>query len=324
MYLYFLGTSASVPSRDRNMSGTALVLCAERGTFWLIDCAEGTQHQLLRSPLRLSKLEKLFVTHLHGDHIYGIPGLLSSRAAQAVTRPLAVYGPPGIRDFIQHGLSTRQSPLSYGLQIEEIASGLVYKDSDFTVTAQLLEHGIASYGYRFQEQDRPGHIRTDKLREFGIPEGPILQLIKKGQSIVLPDGRTIAPEDLVGPVRRGRCVVICGDTVPTAQTIELAKDADVLVHEATFAMSESAHAWRKFHSTTQDAARLARDANVKTLIMTHISVRYDQAQCARLVEEAMAVFENTHLAHDHWQFEVVASPRLHQIEGMTAPPATGM
>ncbi|MCY0874999.1 MAG: ribonuclease Z, partial [Firmicutes bacterium] len=236
--MYFLGTSASVPTRERNMTSVVLRLMPARGVSWMVDCAEGTQHQILRSPLQLPKIEKLFVTHLHGDHIYGIPGLLSSRAMQQATQPFTVYGPVGIRRYVEDMLGTREALFPYPLQIEEVAPGVVFEDFEWVVTAERLDHGIESYGYRFQEKDRPGHIDEHQLEVLGIPKGPHLRDLKEGRAITLPDGRTIVSAQVVGPSIPGRAVVICGDTRPTPQTVELARGADVLVHEATFCASE--------------------------------------------------------------------------------------
>lgn len=179
MELYFLGTNAGVPTIQRNVTSIALRLLEERRSIWMFDCGEGTQHQVLRSPIRLGKLEKLFITHLHGDHLFGLPGLLSSRGYQGGTSPLTVYGPPGLKAYLDISLAVSQSRIPYKIEIVEHTGGTVFEDDGFKVEAALLEHRIDSYGYRVTEKDSPGSLNTELLKSYGLKPGPLYGKLKK-------------------------------------------------------------------------------------------------------------------------------------------------
>lgn len=303
MELYFLGTGAGVPSQARNASSIVLKLPMYGGKMWLFDCGEGTQHQILHSPIKLSKLEKLFVTHLHGDHIFGIPGLLGSRSFQGGTSPLTIYGPSGIRRFIMTSLEISATHLSYELNVVEFSDGVVIEEKDFTITIAQLDHVIPSFGFRVAERDLPRKLQVDRLQALGLPPGPVYQTIKQGASVRLPDGRTIDGRDFLDPPKRGRIVTILGDTRPCDAAVTLAKDADVLVHEATYSEQDCDRAARHAHSTAVQAAKVAQRANVSALILTHISPRYHENE-RPLLQEARGVFGRTTIAHDFWSYSV--------------------
>jgi ribonuclease Z len=304
MDLYFLGTGAGMPSKDRNVTSIALRLYEERGTFWLFDCGEGTQHQVLLSPLKLSKLEFIFITHLHGDHIYGLPGLLTSRSYQGGDSPLTLFGPPGIKEFVGNALALSQAHLTYELKVQEIAEGIVYADDQFEVRAAEVDHRIASYGYRVRESDRPGRLDEAKLRTLGVPAGPLYGKLKRGEDVTLADGRIVRGADCVGAPIVGRTVVVMGDTRRCAAAVELSRGADVLVHEATFAGDLQPMAQMYYHTTAVGAAEVAVEAGAKSLILTHISSRYASDGGLSLLEEARSVFPQTELAIDHSCFPV--------------------
>lgn len=299
MDLYFLGTGAGMPSKQRNVTSIALRLYEERGTFWMFDCGEGTQHQVLRSPLKLSKLEKLFITHLHGDHIYGIPGLLSSRSHQGGVKPLTIYGPVGLQGFIESALSVSGSYINYAVHYVELEDGIVFEDEGIVVSALKLDHGLDSYGYRIEEKDRPGSLLVEKLRELGIESGPRYGQIKRGEDIQLTSGEWLHAADFISPSRCGHIVTILGDTRYCQSAITLADRADILVHEATFAAELSTLATQYYHSTTTDAARIAVQACVTKLVLTHISARYDEMGVELLIQQAKSLFPNVVMAHDH-------------------------
>ncbi|MDM5277202.1 ribonuclease Z [Paenibacillus silvae] len=306
MELYFLGTNAGVPTLQRNVTSIGLRMLDERRALWLFDCGEGTQHQILSSPLKLSKLEKIFITHLHGDHVFGLPGLLSSRAYQGGTTPLTVYGPPGTERMIKTTMELSQSHLNYDLNIVEHTGGIVFEDDSFVVEAALLEHRIDSYGYRVTEKDRPGSLDPAKLAAYGLKPGPLFGRLKRGEPISLDSGETVRPEDVLGAPKRGIVITILGDTRPCANVQPLAQNADVLVHEATFMhdLADTAHEY--YHSTSIEAAEAAQAANVGQLIMTHFSSRYkDEEQLQPLLEEARSIFPNTRLADEHQLIPVV-------------------
>lgn len=306
MELEFLGTGAGVPAKHRNVSSIALRLLDERNAVWLFDCGEGTQMQILHTNLKPRKIEKIFITHLHGDHIFGLPGLLSSRSFQGGEGPLTIYGPKGIKQFVLNALKISQSRLAYQLAFHEITSdGVVFEDQQFTVTAAKLDHGIDSYGYRVVEADHPGELQVDRLLALGVKPGPIFGQLKSGGQVTLPDGQVLQGTDFVGAARKGRIVTILGDTRQSPAAVVLAANADVLVHESTYNKDEAQMARAYFHSTTHQAATVAQKAHVHQLILTHISARYLAKEAQALAGEAQEIFPNTKIAKD---FDVVEVP----------------
>lgn len=304
MELEFLGTGAGVPAKHRNVSSLALKLLDERNAVWLFDCGEGTQMQILHTGIRPRKIEKIFITHLHGDHIFGLPGLLSSRSFQGGDEELEIYGPKGLKKFVQTSLEITQTRLSYPVKFIEVTEGIVFKDNQFTVYCAKLEHGVDSYGYRVMEENHEGELQVEKLQALNIPAGPIYGKLKKGENVTLSDGRTLNGKDFVGTAKKGRIVTILGDTRKTSAAVRLAVGSDVLVHESTFNKSQAKMARDYYHSTTHQAAEVAKEANVKQLILTHISARYLAKEAKELEKEAQEVFPNTKLAKDFDIFEV--------------------
>ncbi|AJY77067.1 ribonuclease Z [Paenibacillus beijingensis] len=304
MEIRFLGTGAGRPAKERNVSSIALMLPQECGGFWLIDAGEGTQHQLLQTPLKLNKLEAVFITHLHGDHVYGLPGLLSSRSYHEGSGPLRLFGPEGVKELVHDMFRHTSSALDYELIVEELAEGVIYKDECMTVEAAPLKHRVPSWGYRFTEKNKPGPLLTGKLKALGVPPGPLYGRLKAGGTVTLDDGTLVKGEDVVGPAVKGRIITVLGDTIPCDCAVVLAKDADVLVHEATFreGMEEKAHKYG--HSTTVQAAVTAREAGAGQLLMTHFSSRYSHADLPSLELEARRVFPNSFAAADFKVFKV--------------------
>ncbi|MEG0629235.1 ribonuclease Z [Enterococcus viikkiensis] len=305
MELEFLGTGAGVPAKHRNVSSLALKLLDERNKIWLFDCGEGTQMQILRTNIRPRKIEKIFISHLHGDHIFGLPGLLSSRSFQGGEEPIEIYGPAGLEKYVRTSLQVTKTHLSYPLQFIELHEGTIFEDKQFSVECMLLDHGIDSYGFRVTEADHDGTLQVEKLAALNIPAGPIFGKLKQGQTVTLADGRTINGQDFVGESKKGRIVTIFGDTRFTNKSSRFAKDSDVIVHESTFNKDEAKLAKAYFHTTTQQAAMIAKEAGAKKLILTHISARYLAKEAQMLEEEAQAVFANSQLAKD---FDIVEIP----------------
>ncbi len=274
MQLEFLGTGAGSPSKQRNVTSVALRLLEELNEVWLFDAGEATQHQILRTTIRPRKISKIFITHLHGDHIFGLPGLLSSRSFQGGNEPLTIYGPVGIKRFVLTALQVSESRLSYPLHFVEIDHDQVLFDKNgFKVTTMHLDHKIACYGYRIEEADHPGELLVDKLKADHVPSGPLYGQLKAGKTVTLDDGRTIDGHDYIGQPQPGRIVAIMGDTRQTKNAITLAENADVLVHESTFAKNEAKMAHSYYHSTSQQAAEVAKAAHAKRLLLTHLQVR---------------------------------------------------
>jgi len=306
MEMTFLGTGAGRPTRGRNVTGIALQLPPAQGSFWLFDCGEGSQHQLMQTPLKLSRLERIFITHLHGDHTFGLPGLLSSRAFAGGTAPIWLYGPVGLRELVECSLKLTQTNLGYDLHIREIApfGGIVVDDDYCTVEAAELEHRITCFGYRIVEKPLRGKLDTAKLEALGIRPGPAYGRLKQGYQIELEDGCVIRAEDVTGPSQRGRIITILGDTSPCDNAVRLAKDADVLVHEATFEATLADKAIEYGHSTTMHAADAAARAGARRLVLTHFSTRYTDEDAARLEQEAQSRFPPSIAAFDLLKFRV--------------------
>ncbi|GEC66411.1 ribonuclease BN [Raoultella terrigena] len=305
MELTFLGTSAGVPTRTRNM--TSIVLNLQQPTaaeVWLFDCGEGTQHQFLHTALHPGKLNKIFITHLHGDHLFGLPGLLCSRSMQGNSLPLTLYGPKGLREFVEVALRLSGSWTDYPLDVVEIGPGLILDDAGYRVTAWPLNHPVECYGYRIEEHDKPGTLDAARLIADGVPSGPLFQQLKQGLSVELADGRIVDGRRYLGPTTPGKKLAIFGDTAPCAAALELAQGVDVMIHETTLeqAMAEKANA--RGHSSSQQAAALARDAGVGTFIATHFSSRYDLQGCQRLLAECREIFPQTLLAEDFMVYPI--------------------
>lgn len=306
MEVTFLGTSSGVPTRSRNVSSVALRL-TQRGEIWLFDCGEGTQHQILRSDLKTSQLKKIFVTHMHGDHIFGLMGLLASCGLGAHAENVEVYGPPGLDAYLKACMKYSQTYFPYGVHFKTVSPGVIYEDDEYIVSTEMLKHRVTAFGYRVSEKDKAGKFDVEKAKKLGIPSGPIYGKLKKGETINLDDGRTINGSQLCGPTEIGRKFVYCTDTVFCESAIALSEDADVLIHEATFAHQDAQMAFERMHSTTTMAAQVALAAQVKKLIMTHFSPRYapgNALQLNDLLKEAQAIFPETILAHDFLSYEI--------------------
>lgn len=305
MELEFLGTGAGVPAKHRNVSGLALKLLDERNAIWLFDCGEGTQMQILRTNIKPRKIEKIFISHLHGDHIFGLPGLLSSRSFQGGEEPVEIYGPAGLENFVRTSLEVTKTHLAYPIKFIELSEGIIFDDKQFRVACMPLDHGIDSFGFRVEEADYEGMLQVEKLAEMGIPAGPVYGKLKQGQKVTLADGQVIDGKDFVGEKKQGRVVTIFGDTRYTEKSSDFAKKSDVIVHESTFNKNEAKLARAYFHSTTQQAATIAKRAQAKKLMLTHISARYLAKEAKELEEEAKEIFPNTQIAKD---FDIIDIP----------------
>lgn len=295
-----------MPTRSRNVSSIALRL-PQRAEVWLFDCGEGTQHQILRSDIRISQITKIFVTHMHGDHIYGLMGLLASCGLAGNPSRIDIYGPPKLEDYIKACSRYSQTHFSYPVNVHTVQPGFLFEDEDFTVSCGELKHRLPAFGYRIAEKDRPGRFNVDRAKALGIPSGPLYGKLKRGEVVTLPDGRKIRGADLCGATEIGRKFVYCTDTVFCDGAIDLAQDADVLVHEATFAHQDEELAYQRLHSTTRMAAQVALLAQVKHLIMTHFSPRYAPGNAIGLddlLKEAQAIFPNTTMAQDFLTYEI--------------------
>jgi ribonuclease Z len=295
-----LGTSASRPTVERNVASLAVV---REGETLLFDCGEGTQRQMMRYGVSFG-LEDIFFTHFHADHVIGVIGLMRTMALQGRAEPLRLWGPRGAARMLKRAEEFGMDRLTFPVEVTELEPGARLARKDYAIVAFAVDHrGSRSLGYALTEDDRKGRFHPDRARELGVPEGPLWGEIHRGRAVTLPDGRVIEPSALVGAQRPGRRVVITGDTRPCHATVEAARDADLLVHEATFGDEESARAIETGHSTAREAGRVAADAGVRTLVLMHFSARYSR-DASDLGREAREVFERTLVGKDGMEIEV--------------------
>ena len=312
MELYFLGTGAGAPAKGRNVSALALRFDQGRAV-WLFDAGEGTQRQLLESPFSAAQIEHIWITHMHGDHIFGLPGLLASRSLQSrEAGPLTVTGPRGLRAYIDACLRSSGTRLGFALTVRELdvedgaEPRAIHEDDAVTVSCLPLRHGIVSFGFAVCEKPRPGRFRVEAARALGVPEGPLFGRLKRGEPVTLADGRVVSGADLSEPPRQGRKLAVLGDTAPCEAAVRLAERACAVVHEATFAGAEANLARARLHCTAADAARTAAAAGAEALLLTHISPRYPEGSPALdgLRREAQAIFPGAILARDHLSYSL--------------------
>ncbi len=294
----FLGTAAARPTVARNVS--ALTVQRE-GDLWLVDCGEGTQRQMMRFGTGFA-LRGIFVTHLHGDHVLGLSGLLRTLALQSREEPLPIWGPPGSRATLEEIVHLGGRLTAFPVSVTELSPGDAVEQGEYAVEAFAVRHGTPAVGYRFAEHPRPGRFDVERARALGIPEGPLFGRLHRGESVEV-EGRIVTPDELVGPPREGRVVVVTGDTRPVPATLEAARGAELLVHDATFCHDEADRARETHHSTALEAARLAREAGVRRLALTHVSARYS-ANASPMEQEARRVFPGAVVAHDGLSIEI--------------------
>ncbi|PYP49664.1 MAG: ribonuclease Z [Gemmatimonadetes bacterium] len=298
--LRFLGTSASRPTVERNVSSLALI---REGETLMFDCGEGTQRQMMRYGISFA-LADIFFTHMHADHMLGVTGLLRTLGLQGRTEPMNLYGPPGSEKLLWKAITLGSEKQHFEIMVFEITPETPLKRSGYSLVPFAVEHGDRlAIGYQLVEETRLGRFNPEKAREMGVPEGPLWGKIHKGETVTLPDGRTIEPSELVGPTRPGRRIVLTGDSRPSEGTIAAALGADILVHEATFATEEAPRALETGHSTAREAAEVAAKAGVKKLVLTHVSARYSR-DTSELEREAREIFPATIIARDGLEIDV--------------------
>jgi ribonuclease Z len=301
----FLGTAASRPTVERNVAALAVM---REGETLLFDCGEGTQRQMMRYHISFAVAD-VFFTHFHADHVIGIIGLLRTMSLQGRSERLTLWGPKGATRVLRRAEQFGFDRLGFPIEIVELEPNQPLRRSGYELVPFDVDHrGSASLGYALVEETRKGRFNPDLARELGIPEGPLWGQVHRGNSVTLPDGRVIESSVLVGPTRPGRRLVITGDTRPCAMTTEMSRNADLLVHEATFGDDEAERAVETGHSTAREAAIVARDAEVRRLALTHFSARYSH-DASELEREARQVFPNVVAARDGTELDVPYAER---------------
>lgn len=297
--LHFLGTGGSWPSVDRNVAATVL---KRGGDVLLFDCGEGTQRQFQKSGLSYMAIQRIFISHLHGDHCYGLPGLFKTMQLNERTAPLEVYGPRGLDDLMQIYGKIASVKGQYEITWRELKEGDVVEGDGYSVHCKRMNHGALDLAYAYVEESRPGRFDKAKALSLGVPEGPLFRRLQMGEAVQAKDGKKVTPSEVLGGGRPGRKIVVTGDTGPCEALVEFAASADVLISEATYCSDMVAKAQEYGHMTAAWAADTARRANVKELILTHISPRYTGSE--QHLAEAKPIFANTRIAKDFLAVEV--------------------
>jgi ribonuclease Z len=299
MQITFLGTGGSIPTPKRGLSAVAV---KRKNELLLFDCGEGTQRQMIQAGVGFHRKAKVFVTHMHGDHVLGLPGLLQTMSLLGRTSMLEIFGPKGTQEFVESINRTVRYSLVFPVIVTEIESGMVCEEKEYTVTAVQSGHMKPSLAYALTEKPRPGRFNTKKAKKLGVPEGPLWSKLQSGESVKLAGGRSVEPEMVLGASRAGRKIVYTGDTGPSEKVVELAEGADLLIHEATFEDEMMKRALEDGHSTPSIAAETAKKAGVKRLVLTHISARYKDADM--LLQQAKKIFVDTEVAEDFLKIEL--------------------
>ncbi|MFO7678098.1 MAG: ribonuclease Z [Thermoplasmatota archaeon] len=299
MQIIFLGTGGSWPTVKRNVTSIAV----KRGSeIILFDCGEGTQRQLQKSNLSYMQISQIFITHFHGDHFLGLPGLIQTMQLNDRDRPLNIYGPPGMKKLAEQLFSLGYFRPAYKIIAHELQEGDILDFQKYTIHVIEVLHNVPSLAYCLEEKIRPGKFNKPKALKLGIPEGPLFSKLQKGQSVTLKDGHVISSDMVLGPPRRGRKVVFSGDTKPSEKMIEFAKDADVLIHEATFDSELTYIATDYGHSTAAQAAEIAKKANVESLYLVHSSPRYMNTN--GLENDAKKIFKKSFFPNDFYEIDI--------------------
>jgi ribonuclease Z len=300
MRVIFLGTAGSVPTSARSLPA---VLIKRQNEQLMFDCGEGVQRQMIKAKAGFHRKTKIFVSHMHGDHVLGLPGLLQTMALMGRQKKLEVYGPEGIRQFVECVRESLQFGLTFTVEIHEVyGSGVICEEKAYTVEAARSNHVVSGLAYAFVEKLRPGKFYPEKARALGVPEGELWSKLQRGDKVKLANGRLVSPEEVMGLPRKGRKIVYTGDTRPFKGFAKFAAGADLVIHEATLddALSEKAEV--DGHSTPSQAGQQAKKAKAKKLVLTHISARY--ADAGLLLEQARKVFKNTVVAEDFMELEL--------------------
>ncbi|MEE1129012.1 MAG: ribonuclease Z [Methanobrevibacter sp.] len=297
MEITFLGTSSAVHSYERNHPS---IVIKAFGEVMMFDCGEGTQRQLIYAKISPMKISKIFITHYHGDHILGLPGLLQSMNFRGREKKLTIYGPKGLNKVINAIYNLGFTKIDFPIEFIEIGSEIVEKTKEYIIKSQEVKHQVPSLAYSIEELKKPRFLR-EKAIELGVPVGPDFGRLHNGEEVEI-NGKIIKPEQVLGPPRKGRKITYSGDSAPCEEMIELAQDSTVLIHESTYVNEDKDKAEEHFHSTSSDAACIAKESNSKRLILTHFSTRYQNTD--QLLNEARKIFDKTETAEDLKKIEL--------------------
>jgi ribonuclease Z len=299
----FLGTGGSLPTRNRNPSA---VMVNREGELILFDCGEGTQQQMMRAKTGMMSLSSIFISHFHADHFLGIPGLIQTMSFLGRNEPLTIYGPEGTREFTEFFKVLGYCNLKYEIRGVELSPEDIVEGKGYVVRALKTEHSIPSLGYALIENPRPGRFNRERAVRLGVPPGPLFAKLQRGNPVEV-DGKIVKPEEVMGIPRPGRTIVYTGDTRPCEAVLEASRDADLLIHDGSFADEMADWAEESMHSTAGEVAALAKEAGVRKLVLTHISSRYtDDAD--PILKDSKKVFGNVIVAEDLMELEVPYRP----------------
>ncbi len=311
MEITFLGTGAGMPSKHRNTSSLIVSLRAQGEGYWMFDCGEATQHQLQYTAIKPGKINKVFITHVHGDHLFGLPGFLSSRSFLGGEEPLEIYAPKEVEAWLTATFACSNTHIPYPIHFYPIEQeGVIFESDQYRVIAKKLAHVVDSYGFRIEEAAFPGALDVTKAKALGVPNGPQLGQLKRGEDVTLSDGRVVKSHEVLGESVPGRTVTILGDTAYCEASVALAEQAELLIHEATFDDQTTSLAKDFGHSTIIDAATVASEAKVKHLICNHISARFLPEDVRRNEKVARELFSRTTIASDFTQLKLSKTGEL--------------
>jgi len=300
MQVIFLGTAGSVPTTQRALPA---VVVKREGELLIFDCGEGAQRQMVRAKVGFHKKTKIFITHMHGDHVLGLPGLIQTMSLLDRKTELQVYGPVGIKAFLEAIRQTVQFTQTFLISVWEVSKeGVVCEEKEYTVQTAHANHAIPALAYALIEKPRPGRFSKEKAEKLSVPEGPLWSKLQHGESVKLPNGKTVKPSDVLGKARLGRKIVYTGDTRPSKALIKLARNADLLIHDCTFDDELGERAKEDGHSTPKEAAKIAKQAKAKRLILTHVSARYKTPDL--LLSQARKIFKNGGVAEDFMRIDL--------------------
>ncbi|KPV64828.1 MAG: Ribonuclease Z [Candidatus Bathyarchaeota archaeon BA1] len=290
-----------MPTRERSLPAIAI---RRGGELLLFDCGEGTQRQMVSARIGFRPKTYIFISHMHLDHISGLPGLIHTLSLLSRKDPLYIFGPSRLSEYVQFiaKMAGPRLDLPFPIMVHEITEGLIHRGKDYGVHAASADHDVPCFAYALIEDERPGRFYPDKARRLGVPEGPMWARLKRGFPVTLPSGEVIKPEEVCGPKRAGRRIVYSSDTRPIGSVITLAKDADILIHDATLDDALWERAREDGHSTPSQAAEVAKEARAKRLVLTHISARYKDP--SPLLEHARRIFPHVDVAEDFMRISI--------------------